>query len=79
MFIPRLQELSSTFFDDLLYLSELVRGEAARFRERYLEEPELCHRSIPLHVNVRWFIALIAVEEEAIRPNVAYVWHRKKV
>jgi len=38
-------------------------------------KPELCHIVIPLYMDMRWFVVLIAKEQEGIGTNPQNNWH----
>src|SRR5437867_10360827 len=74
--MPRLQDLGQVLVNIHPNLRELPRGEPVVLRERYRLEPELAHHSLTTSVNVRGFVAVEAVEIEAIRPRDALdCWH----
>jgi hypothetical protein len=64
--MPSPQQFGSALLYQRLYPGESVGGKPTVAGEAHGFQPELRHFVLLLDVNVRRFVALIAVEEEAI-------------
>jgi hypothetical protein len=66
-------------FDEPLNLLDLDSPESTTALQPNRIEPELGEVVVALHVDMRWFIAVPSIEEEAIRTNSQHRGHVAKV
>jgi len=77
--IPGFQKFFPSLYYDSFQFAELVSCETARFGQRYVTEPKLCHLSFPTNMDVRRFVAFVAVEKESACTHSGNVWHARRV
>ena len=65
--------------DDPRDLAKLVGREACRRGKGHRLEPELGEATISPHVDVRWFCALVAEEEQPVGTGSEGRWHLRCV
>ena len=56
--------------------AHLMCAKATIGHERYWLQPKFGHRPLPLHMDVRWFPAVGAEEDETVRSITKYGRHR---
>jgi len=64
---PCLQEAGCVFRDESLNAREFVRLEPEIVRQTHRLDPELRRRIVPINVDVRWFLGLMAEEVDPVR------------
>ena len=67
--MPFLQQQSSILCDEAMYTPQFCRTEAKVSSERDGFHPELCRLIVPVHMNVGWFVRLVAVEIHTVWPS----------
>jgi hypothetical protein len=69
VFIPALQEFCPILLNQSPQLGQFVAGKTSRPSQPDRFQPELRQFALPLSVDVRWFEAFVAIEEEPERAN----------
>jgi len=77
--IPSPQKLLPPLNHDSLEFTKLVSGKSARLCQGHVTEPELRDLAFPTNVDVRRFIAFVAVEEKSISSYSGDVRHAPEV
>src|SRR5450759_2667764 len=69
MAIPRLQQFFSMLFHETVQFAQFPGTESDVSRQRNRIEPKLSRKRLTVNVDVGWFVRLVAIKVEPVRPR----------